>query len=226
MGITKEDEVVSAQITSGDSDLLVIAQDGNCNRFNEYEVPIVSFQAAGVKAMNQPIKPVDMACLLSLDKGEDSKAVFVFEQRKSVVINTSGIASTQRLGAKTQTVRIPKSSYTKIVGVDMLKKNGKKINNILLSMSDGTVSLDVSNITCSDLGVLVRNENIQSKTKNSLVLGIDVNGDIIDDDTKVIKPSKTYGDTSKNSKSKKDDVMNQPTFFDIIDSELGDKNKK
>lgn len=64
-------------------------------------------------------------------------------------------------------------------------------------MSDGTVSLDVSNITCSDLGVLVRNENIQSKTKNSLVLGIDVNGDIIDDDTKVIKPSKTYGDTSK-----------------------------
>lgn len=64
-------------------------------------------------------------------------------------------------------------------------------------MSDGTVSLDVSNITCSDLGVLVRNENIQSKTKNSLVLGIDVNGDITDDDTKVIKPSKTYGDTSK-----------------------------
>lgn len=70
-------------------------------------------------------------------------------------------------------------------------------------MSDGTVSLDVSNITCSDLGVLVRNENIQSKTKNSLVLGIDVNGDIIDDDTKVIKPSKTYGDTSNKSKSKK-----------------------
>lgn len=64
-------------------------------------------------------------------------------------------------------------------------------------MSDGTVSLDVSNITCSDLGVLVRNENIQSKTKNSLVLGIDVNGGIIDDDTKVIKPSKTYCDTSK-----------------------------
>lgn len=70
-------------------------------------------------------------------------------------------------------------------------------------MSDGTVSLDVSNITCSDLGVLVRNENIQSKTKNSLVLGIDVNGSIIDDDTKVIKPSKTYGDTSNKSKSKK-----------------------
>lgn len=93
-------------------------------------------------------------------------------------------------------------------------------------MSDGTVSLDVSNITCSDLGVLVRNENIQSKTKNSLVLGIDVNGSIIDDDTKVIKPSKTYGDTSNKSKSKKDDVMDQPTFFDIIDSELGDKNKK
>lgn len=226
MGITKEDEVVSAQITSGDCDLLVIAQDGNCNRFNENEVPIVSFQAAGVKAMNQPIKPVDMACLLSLDKGEDSKAVFVFEQRKSVVINTSGIASTQRLGAKTQTVRIPKSSYTKIVGVDMLKKNGQKINNILLSMSDGTVSLDVSNITCSDLGVLVRNENIQSKTKNSLVLGIDVKGGIIDDDTKVIKPSKTYGDTSKNTKSKKDDVMDQPTFFDIIDSEISDKYKK
>lgn len=226
MGITKEDEVVSAQITSGDCDLLVIAQDGNCNRFNENEVPIVSFQAAGVKAINQPIKPVDMACLLSLDKGEDSKAVFVFEQRKSVVINTSGIASTQRLGAKTQTVRIPKSSYTKIVGVDMLKKNGQKINNILLSMSDGTVSLDVSNITCSDLGVLVRNENIQSKTKNSLVLGIDVKGGIIDDDTKVIKPSKTYGDTSKNTKSKKDDVMDQPTFFDIIDSEIGDKYKK
>ena len=75
----------------------------------------------------------------------------------------------------------------------MLKKNGQKINNILLSMSDGTVSLE---------------------------------GGIIDDDTKVIKPSKTYGDTSKNSKSKKDDVMDQPTFFDIIDSEIGDKNKK
>ena len=105
----------------------------------------------------------------------------------------------------------------------MLKKNGQKINNILLSMSDGTVSLDVSNITCSDLGVLVRNENIQSKTKNSLVLGIDVKGGIIDDDTKVIKPSKTYGDTSKDSKSKKDDAMDQPTFFDIIDSEIGDK---
>ena len=48
-------------------------------------------------------------------------------------------------------------------------------------------------------------------------------GGIIDGDTKVIKPSKTYGDTSKNSKSKKDDAMDQPTFFDIIDSEIGDK---
>lgn len=217
MGLTKEDALVGAAITSGDSDLLVIAQDGNANRFNENDVPVVSTQAAGVKAMNQPTKPVDMAALISLNKGDDGRILFVFEQRKVTIITTYGISMTPRLGAKIQAVRIPKSSYTKIVGVKMLKQDKVKIDSVLLSVTDGSFKLDVSSLSNSDLGVLVRNENVPVKDKKTLIFGIHENGGIVDKDSLVLVPKKVY---TTPVKAKDDGSPKQPTFFDIIDGEL------
>lgn len=223
MGLTKDDSMVGALITSGDSDLIVIAQDGNANRFNENEVPVVSLQASGVKAMNQPSKPVDMATFLSLDAGEDGKALFVFEARKTTAISTLDIHTTPRLGAKTQAVRIPKSSYTKIVAVKMLTKTGNKYDSVLLSVSDGTFNLDVSGLATSEIGVLIRTENIPLKNKSAKIIGIHSFGELINKDSLVEKPKKVY---TSPIKAKDDGSTKQPTFFDILSNDLGAKKKK
>lgn len=223
MGLTKDDSLVSALITSGNSELIVVAQDGNANRFNENEVPVVSLQASGVKAMNQPVKPVDMAELLSINSNGDGKALFVFEARKTTAISTFDIPLASRLSAKTQVVRIPKSSYTKIVGITMLQKVGNKYGPVLLSVSDGTFLLDVSGLGTSEIGVLIRNENIPLKNKDAKIIGIHEFGTIIDGNSLVEKPKKIY---TSPVKAKDDGSLKQPTFFDIIDNELGSNKKK
>lgn len=217
MGLIKEDSMVGAVITSGDSDLIVVAQDGNSNRYNENEIPLVSLGASGVKAMNQPSKPVDMAALIVLNKQEDGRALFVFEQRKVTIISTYNISIGARLSAKTQAVRIPKSSYTKIVGVKMLKKDKVKIDSVLLSVTDGSFNLDVSSLSNSDIGVLVRNENVPLKDKKTIIYGIHEDGGMIDANTLVLVPKKVYTETVK---AKDDGSPKQPTFFDILDNEL------
>lgn len=222
MGLTKEDALVGVAVTSGDGDVVVIAQDGNLNRFNENEVPVVSLQASGVKAMNQPSKPVDMGELLIIPKNGDGKVLFVLEHKKATALSSYDFPRSGRLGAKTQAVRIPKSSYSKIVGVTMLKKEGPKYLPVLLSVTDGSFALDVSGLANSEIGVLVRNENVPVKGRNTLILGIHEEGGTLNASTEVDTPKKVY---TQPVKAKDDGSPKQPTFFDLLDSELGPKKK-
>lgn len=218
MALSGDDRVVDGCISSGDDSIIVWAQDGNVNRFSETEIPMVGLKAAGVKAMNLPANPVDLAFLTVLPRGTDARLLVVCEMRKDTVIRSRDIVESGRLSAKTQAVRIPTSSKTKIVGVQALNRVDGKIPLRLLALSTGSMALEVSSLTPSDIGVMLRSTNIDTEPDNALIAGIHSRGVRIDENTPVHEAPKI---DPKPVKSRSDGSPKQPTFFDIYDAEMG-----
>lgn len=220
MSLIDDDQIVSVAMSSGNSDFLVVAQDGAANRFNENQVPLVGLKAAGVKAMNMPQKPIDLAFLLAIRPGGDGKLFVVCEKRKATVVASYQVPAGDRLGAKTQLVRIPHSSYTRLAGMHWVTKTDSRLDPVILALSTGSMAVDISAMGTSTIGVMLRTENITATPRNALVVGMHERGEAIDEDTPVdnapVIPPKPV-------KAKSDDSLKQPTFFEVLDEDAGKK---
>lgn len=217
MALTEDDQVIDAALAAGDSSVIVWAQDGNVNRFNEKKIPLVGLKAGGVKAMNLP-KPCDMALLTVLPHGVDMRMFVVTDGRRATVLKSMQIQELDRLGAKTQAVKISATSKCRLVGIDaFLPERGKKKSEIL-ALSTGSMELDISDMAPAELGFLLRTENVSTDVPNAVVRGIHSEGEVIDEKTPVhIAPQ----NDSKPVKAKSDGNPKQPTFFDMIDTDAG-----
>ena len=226
MGLSDGDEVIDASISSGDSSVILWAQDGTVNRFPETDIPIVGLKAAGVKAMNQPAKkPVDMALITVLPRGEESRVILLCDKRKVTMLQTEGIEETHRLSAKTEAVRIPRVSPARIVAIEPVKKVQGKYPKLLLALDSGSMELDISDMSPSSIGVMLRAENVETQPAGARILGLHRSGIQIDLTTPVHTPPQV---APKPVKAKSDGSPKQPTFFDILDGEMedwGDKKK-
>jgi len=216
--LMKGDSVIDAVIASGNSSIIVIAQDGNANRFNENKLPLFGLKAKGVKAMNLPLTDpnLKMAFILSLPSDKNYKLLIIGNNRRATIINSSQIPNGERLGAKTQVVRISSSSKTVLVGLEPLTKKDNVYPIVELSLSTGSMGLDVSKMSTSDIGVLLRTENIETNPKNVTIMGIHQEGTIIDENT-VVEVAPVI--EKKAVQATDDGSIKQPTFFDLLDEE-------
>ena len=215
MSLGSDDAVVDAKLGAGDSSVIVWSQDGFVNRFPETDIPLVGIKAGGVKAMNLPAKPVDMALMTVVPGGEETRVLVVTSKRKVTVISTENIPETERLAAKTQAITIPKSNRTDVVGVEPLKKGE---NLFLLACTDGSVARDSSGMATSNIGVMLRNENVDLKPNVSIV-GVHESGTPITSSTPVHVAAKA---APKPVRATSDGSPKQGTLFDMIDEELKD----
>lgn len=217
------DSVIDATISSGNSSIIVMALDGNANRFNENQIPLVGLKASGVKAMNMASKPTKMAFVMSLRNGEDKKILIIGNNKRATIVNTYQIPNGDRLGAKTQVVRISAASNTKLVGLTPLFKVDGKYDSIMLALSTGSMELDISQMGVSSIGVLLRTENVTTEPSNALILGIHTNGITIDANTPIDIPPTI---SEKPIKAKDDGSAKQMTFFELFDEENNEFLKK
>ena len=102
MKLLTNDSITGVELVSGDSDLLVITNNGMCTFFNENELTILGNKAGGVKSVSG-LGSNSTAGLLAFEKDEKSKIILFTNRGHMRVTDISKFFKTGRLG-KVQTI--------------------------------------------------------------------------------------------------------------------------
>lgn len=131
--LSGDDELVSVQISKGNSDILVVSTNGQCSLFNESELNLVSLKAGGVKAITGIDEDNKVATLLTFDERESCKLGIITHQQGGRLVDYSNITRTNRLGAKCALYRSFKSEPQECLNVYKFPKKAEKMQiNLVL----------------------------------------------------------------------------------------------
>ena len=100
MKILDSDEIVGVELLSGNSDILVISNNGNATLFNENDLTIVSNKAGGVKSMSGLAK-ANIAALVTFQESEKTKCCLYTDKGHRRIFDASKVNKTSRLGKTT-----------------------------------------------------------------------------------------------------------------------------
>jgi len=155
MKLLPNDSIAGVQLVTGDSDLLVITNNGNCSFFNENELSILGNKAGGVKSISG-LGNNQMVGLLAFEKEEKSKIILFTNKGHMRVTDISKFIKTNRLGKVQSIMQSFKGDPHSIVSVFKAKRDESL--NINLYLNDRTNKI----ITVDDL----RNTEAQYAKKN------------------------------------------------------------
>lgn len=212
--LNKDDKLVDVTISSGNSDLIVVDTLGRCSRFNESAVPILSTTAMGVKAIASGIDNASLCSLIALTSKEVSQLLIISSKRACRVISSSKIETTDRLSYKTSLVKVLKKNPFKIISVIKINKIKGQSNYVALTTSESNIALDINNLTPVETNSEMR-ENITMNNKLDLI-GLNYQGDIINDDTVVEQSTSPKKETIK---AKEDNAEAQLSLFDLFEKD-------
>ena len=102
MKLLTNDQVADLRLITGDSDLLVITNNGNCSLYNENELSIIGNKAGGVKSISG-LGSNQAVGLLEFERDERSKIVLITNKGHIRVTDSTKFFRTNRLG-KVQTI--------------------------------------------------------------------------------------------------------------------------
>ena len=116
MKILNNDKVVNIALLTGNSDIMVVTNNGNCSLFNENELTIVSPKAGGVKSISG-LGNNHIAGLLTFDENERSKIILFTNKGHVRVTDLNKFVRTNRLGKAQPIVQSFKGDPHSVVGV-------------------------------------------------------------------------------------------------------------
>ena len=137
---SNRDEMISAHISKGNSDILVIASNGSGSLYSENDVSLVQLKAGGVKSMSGISEENPLVSMLTFDNKETCKLAILTKQGGARLIEYSNITRTQRLGPKTSLFKSFKSEPHSCLSVFKFPKKAEKMQvNILLENKIRTI---------------------------------------------------------------------------------------
>lgn len=134
MRILNSDLVVGVELLSGNSNLLVITNNGFASYYNENELSVVSAKAGGVKAMGNMLGG-QAAALLAFEESERGKVALFTDKGHVRVFDAYKLPLTNRLGRANIVCQSFKNDVHKVVSavkigrVDLLRVN-LHLNNL------------------------------------------------------------------------------------------------
>ena len=212
IGLTKGDTLVSVKLTTGNSNLLVVQENGFSSCYNENEVPAVGIKANGVKAINMGKDMSPLISLIAFDSDEYTKLFILSDNLCARVITSTNIDVVSRLGMKQQLVKIFKSCPQKLVSVDKVKVERNKENNVYIYTEDTNEIINIDSLDTVLIGSGMK-PNIPLKGKK--IIGRHFEGSTIDKDCKIEEPQMVVETT----KVKDVSGDKQMTLFDLFDEE-------
>ena len=144
MKLLQNDSIAGIQLVSGDSDLLVITNNGNCSFFNENELTILGNKAGGVKSISG-LGNNQLVSLLAFEKDERSKIILFTNKGHMRVTDISKFYKTNRLGRVQSILQSFKGDPHSVVSAFKAKRDENL--NINLYLNDRTNKI----ITVDDL---------------------------------------------------------------------------
>ena len=181
MRLLNGDEVVDVQILSGNSNLIVVASNGNVTYFNENELNVLGTKAGGVKSM-AGLGKNNAVALITFDTEEKSKAVMFTDKGHYRIFDNAHVNLTNRLGKVQPLMPCFKSDIHHVVNAFKLstKQDLLKINLFLTNNTYFTFDLD--NFYLTDLDKYAK-KNIDIPGKDKIVAVLDTNIEIVNKKT-------------------------------------------
>lgn len=162
MRLLNGDEVVGIQVTTGNSDLLVITSNGNASLFNENDLTVLGSKAGGVKSFSGLGKN-SLVALLAFEEGEKSKFVLLSDKGHQRVLDNNRFVRTNRLGKPQLAMPSFKGDVHKVVTA--LKVMDKEVFIANLYLSDQTIyNLVIDDLKLTDTNKYAK-KNIDIPTR-------------------------------------------------------------
>ena len=163
MNLLKDDRVVDIALLTGNSDLLVITNNGTCSLYNENNLTIIGAKAGGVKSIANIGK--NYACsLLSFAPEEIGRIVLITNKAHERVTDINRINRTQRLG-KTQNICPSfKSDIHEVIKAFKVGKNEESAKLNLYLNNHELVELPLIDLQLTEAQYAKKNINIPGKT--------------------------------------------------------------
>lgn len=155
MKLLQNDSISGIELVSGDSDLLVVTNNGNCTFFNENELTILGNKAGGVKSVSG-LGNNSAVALLSFEKDEKSKIILFTNKGHLRVTDINKFFKTARLGKVQQILQSFKGDPHSIISAFKAKRT--ETMDFGLYLNDKTFKV----LTIDDL----RNTEAQYAKKN------------------------------------------------------------
>lgn len=211
--INSADTVVAVELTTGNSDIIVVDNLGQASRFNEADVPLVSLSAMGVKAIASGIE-APLVSLITLSSKEVSLLLILADRGAARLVSSSDIETSERLGPKTKLVRVFKKNPMIVTSVSKVNKIKGQPNFVAVTTKDGSVCLDLGELKPVELSSEMR-ANIPN-LDNQRVTNINDFGFVLNDDFKAETPKVSKTNTVKVNPDKAD---TQLSLFDLFEKE-------
>ena len=213
--LAKGDRLSDVTLTSGNSDLLVIASNGAASYYNENDITVVSVKAAGVKAISK-LKGAHICGLVSVWSDEKIRIGIVSNNAHFRIFDTNNFEVTQRLGKMQNVMRVFKSDTHDIVGVFNYPKNRQKPVINLLTSTNNILPVELEEVRPIPLDKYAK-RNIDDLTEEENVLGVfTLIVKVIDDNIKSEEPPVKVAPATVSVVSD-DDAYEQISIFDVLD---------
>ncbi len=225
MKLLTNDAVVAVELLTGDSDLLVITNNGNCSMFNENELTILGNKAGGVKSISA-LGNNQGAGLLAFERDERAKILLFTDKGHMRITDSTKFFRTGRLGKVQSILQSFKGEPHSIINAMRLEK----VDSLFLTLylNDRSVkTIEVSDFRNTEAQYAKKNiDEMTAKQKLSFVfdtniihIGKDnVSHPIIAKESPVQETSKPVNEDEDNSEEKKDSgSFEQISIFDDLD---------
>ncbi len=225
MKVSEGDEIASIQITTGDSDLLVVTNLGDAVLFNENDLTVVGAKAGGVKSASNLGKAKTIA-MMSFDQLEKSKFVIITDKGHQRILDNGKIIRTLRPGKLVTIMPSFKNEQHRIIFADKIGKLESVSYD--LHLNDGTsykFVLDDTHLT--DISKYAK-KNIEIPTRVLVDNVFNTNIETIDKDTIshpiIVKQPKLKasneqleGEVDSQKPAEESGTFEQISIFDDID---------
>jgi len=217
MSLKSDDAVVGAGYSDGDSEIVVISEDGNALRYHEEGVPLIGLKSSGVKAVSDISKTGHLVGSAILTNESTRLIYIVTDKGGHKVINPRNINLTLRTNKATPVYKCFKSDPHKTVSVGFVNEE-KKV--YALTNKNEIIEIDVSE-RAQPFDKNMRGElDLKDKELVSVVSNLEVN--CVDSDTPTFKVETEHFTFEKKEKEieeveeKNEDSYEKISILDLL----------
>jgi DNA gyrase/topoisomerase IV subunit A len=188
MRLNEDDEVVSVQVLSGNSNILVLTSNGMASLFNENDLNIVTSKAGGVKSIFG-LGDNDTVAFLSYEPNEKGKFIMFTNKGHYRLVDSNKLNLNNRLGKPQVLMPCFKSDVHKVICAFKIDTKADVLKTNLFLDNNEYFAFDLTDFSATDLGKYAKkNISIPAKTLVSDVF--DINIEVVNDKT-ISHPTKT-----------------------------------
>ena len=217
--LLQDDEVVSANVTCGNTKICILSDSGSISTFDESEVKTVGIKAGGIKGIKLDKESKSVVGFVTLEPQERVNLIAVTAQKGVRIVDSNNLKETARLGAKQNLFKAFKSDPHKAIYFGKLnrKEENNKIN--LLFENQQVVEVSLNDIKVMPLDNYLR-ANLEIDNVFNIVDIYSLNVPTITKDTKTYEPLiKDEIEDIIVKKVEKEDTYEQISLFDFIDDD-------